>query len=120
MRRLRRHLGARNHFDVLITSPVGALVSQEVPSVAAKAFRVYMLPQGRYSVAVATVLFPALSRLISQGDMPALRRTMFSGIRQILKLLAPAGAFCIVLADPVLRLLYQRGEFSPDRLRIRL
>src|SRR6478672_3835183 len=37
------------------------------PTAIDKAFRVYMLPQGMFSVAVATVLFPSLSRLASRG-----------------------------------------------------
>ena len=100
------------NFDVLISSTVGALVSEEVPAAIDKAFRIYMLPQGMFSVAVATVLFPALSRLAARRDLDGLRRTMATGIRQIWLLLVPAGAFCIVLAEPIVRLLYQRGEFD--------
>src|SRR6185295_13221973 len=77
-----------------------------------KAFRIYMLPQGVFSVAVATVLFPLLSRLATRGDMDGFRRTVGRGIRQIAFLLVPASAFCAVLAEPIVRMLYQRGEFT--------
>src|SRR6266508_3365041 len=77
-----------------------------------KAFRIYMLPQGVFSVAVATVLFPALSRLSAQGDLDGFRRTVSLGLRQIGFLLVPASAVVAVLAEPVVRLLYQRGQFS--------
>src|SRR5689334_19465251 len=80
-----------------------------------KAFRIYMLPQGVFSVAVATVLFPRLSRLATRGDMDGFRRTVGSGIRQIAFLLIPASAFCAVLAEPIVRLLYQRGQFGPSQ-----
>lgn len=100
------------NFDVLVSSIVGGLISEQVPSAIEKAFRVYMLPQGMFSVAVATVLFPALSRLAARGDLDGLRATMAGGIRQIWLLLVPAGAFCAILADPIIRLLYQRGEFT--------
>ena len=43
------------------------------PSAIDKAFRVYMLPQGMFSVAVATVLFPSLSRLAARGDTDGFR-----------------------------------------------
>ena len=39
------------------------------------AFRIYMLPQGMFSVAVAAVLFPTLSRLVAAGDLRGLPRT---------------------------------------------
>ncbi len=79
------------------------------------AFRLYMLPQGIFSVAVATVLFPTLSRLAARGDMPGFGRTVDTGIRQIGFLLIPAGLVSAVLAEPITRLLYQHGEFTPDQ-----
>ncbi len=44
------------------------------PTAIQKAFLVYMLPQGMFSVAIATVLFPTLSRLASRGDLRGVRR----------------------------------------------
>ena len=79
------------------------------------AFRLYMLPQGIFSVAVATVLFPMLSRLAARNDIPGFRDTVSLGLRQIGFLLIPAAAVGVVLATPIVRLLYQRGEFTPDQ-----
>ena len=83
------------------------------------AFRLYMLPQGIFSVAVATVLFPMLSRLAARSDIDGFRDTVSLGLRQIGFLLVPASAVGVVLAVPIVRLLYQRGEFTPDRRRRR-
>jgi len=88
------------------------------PTAIDKAFRVYMLPQGMFSVAVATVLFPSLSRLASRGDYDGFRRTVGLGLRQIAFLLVPASVFSAVLAEPIVRLLYQRGEFSPHQTTV--
>jgi putative peptidoglycan lipid II flippase len=85
------------------------------PSAIDKAFRVYMLPQGMFSVAVATVLFPSLSRLAARGDTEAFRHTVGLGLRQITFLLVPASVVSAVLAEPIVRLLYQRGEFDPHQ-----
>jgi putative peptidoglycan lipid II flippase len=79
------------------------------------AFRLYMLPQGIFSVAVATVLFPTLSRFAARGDMPAFGRTLDTGIRQIGFLLIPAGLVSVVLAEPITRLVYERGAFTADQ-----
>jgi putative peptidoglycan lipid II flippase len=73
-----------------------------------------MLPQGIFSVAVATVLFPMLARLAARGDTAGLRRTLDGGLRQIAFLLFPAGLLSIVLAEPIVRLVYQRGEFTAE------
>ena len=85
------------------------------PTAIDKAFRLYMLPQGMFSVAVATVLFPSLARLAARGDDSGFRNTVGLGLRQIAFLLIPASAVSAVLADPITRLVYQRGEFEPSQ-----
>jgi putative peptidoglycan lipid II flippase len=87
---------------------------KEAPATIDAAFRIYMLPQGMFSVAVATVLFPALSRLAAREDVDGFRNTVGLGLRQIGFLLIPASAVCAVLAEPIVRLLYQRGAFGPQ------
>ena len=84
------------------------------PAAIDKAFRLYMLPQGIFAVAVTTVLFPVLARSAARGDTAGLRRALDGGLRQIAFLLVPAGLLSIVLAEPIVRLVYQRGEFTPD------
>ncbi len=83
---------------------------QLAPSAIDAAFRIYMLPQGMFSVAVATVLFPRLSRLAARGDSTGVQRAVSLGLRQIGFLLLPASAVAAVLAEPIVRLLYQRGR----------
>ncbi len=84
------------------------------PAAIDKAFRLYMLPQGMFSVAVATVLFPTLARLAARGDLPRFRSTISAGLRQIGFLLIPASLLSAVLAQPIVRLVYQRGAFTED------
>jgi putative peptidoglycan lipid II flippase len=88
------------------------------PATIDAAFRVYMLPQGIFSVAVATVLFPSLSRLATRADWEGFRDTVSLGVRQIGFLLIPASAVAAVLAEPIVRLLYQRGEFDAAQTRV--
>ena len=88
------------------------------PSAIDAAFRIYMLPQGMFSVAVATVLFPRLSRLAARADMQGFRETVSLGVRQIGFLLVPASAVAAVLSVPITRLLYERGAFSADETTV--
>ncbi len=81
------------------------------PNAIQKAFLIYMLPQGMFSVAIATVLFPTLSRFATRGDMDGFRKTVSTGLRQIAFLLIPAAAVSAVLAEPIVRILFQRGHF---------
>ncbi len=106
------------NLDQLINSVFGTLVSAEAPRAIDNAFRVYMLPQGLFSVAVATVLFPTLSRMAANRDVTAMRRAVGIGMRQINLLLIPAATFMVVLATPIVRLLFQRGHFTPHSTHI--
>src|ERR1035438_4677290 len=85
------------NLDQLINSAFGSLVSEHAPRAIDNAFRVYMLPQGMFSVAVATVLFPTLSRLAANRDTSSMRSAVGTGMRQINLLLIPAAAFMVAL-----------------------
>ena len=100
------------NFNLLINALFGSLVSEQAPAAIDKAFRIYMLPQGVFSVAIPTVLFPTLARFAARQDLDGLRATMANGMRQILLMLIPAAAAILVLAEPMTRLVYERGVFD--------
>lgn len=100
------------NFDIAINNLVGSLVSNEAPAAIDKAFRIFMLPQGIFSVAIATVLFPTLSRYAARADFAGLRGTMANGVRQMFMVLVPAAMITAVLATPIVRLVFERGEFN--------
>jgi putative peptidoglycan lipid II flippase len=102
------------NLDQLINSVFGTLVSEQAPRAIDNAFRIYMLPQGLFSVAVATVLFPTLSRMASLRQVSPMRRAIGVGMRQINLLLIPAAAFIVVLTTPIVRLVFERGEFGHE------
>jgi putative peptidoglycan lipid II flippase len=109
-------LGLINFNAVVDSIFASRLIDPELaPTAIDKAFRIYMLPQGIFSVAVATVLFPSLARLSARGDMDGFRRTVGLGLRQIAFTLVPASVACAVLAEPIVRLLYQRGHFTSSQ-----
>ena len=71
------------------------LVSEDSPRAIDAAFRLYLLPQGVFSVAIATVLFPTISRLAAREDVAGMRRTLAEGLRLIFFMLLPASAFLL-------------------------
>ena len=85
------------------------------PTAIDRAFRLYMLPQGIFSVAITTVLFPSLARLAARDDQAGFRNTLALGLRQIAFLLIPASVVSALLAEPITRLVYQRGAFEPGQ-----
>ncbi len=100
------------NFNLSVDSIFATLISDEAPAAIDKAFRIYMLPQGVFAVAVATVLFPTLSRFAVREDWRGLRLVLGTGTRQLLLLLVPTAAMMLVLSDPITQVIYQRGEFD--------
>ena len=83
------------NLDALINSTMGALVASAHGTARVRssfAFLIYMLPQGVFSVAVSTVLFPTLSRQAARRAPPEMRHSLGNGMRQIILLLVPSAA----------------------------
>jgi putative peptidoglycan lipid II flippase len=101
------------NLDALINSTMGALLPAWTqgngPRSIQLAFLLYMMPQGIFSVAVSTVLFPTLSRQAARRAVGDMRHTLANGMRQILLLLLPAAAGMMVLARPIVRLLFMHS-----------
>ncbi len=112
-------LGLINVSAVIDTLIASRLVDPDLaPAAINSAFRLYMLPQGMFSVAVATVLFPALARLAARDDLDGFRATISTGLRQIGFLLIPAAIISTVLATPIVRLVYERGAFTESDVTV--
>jgi putative peptidoglycan lipid II flippase len=102
------------NLSLLVNSIFGTLVSDQAPAAIDKAFRIYQLPQGLFSISIATILFPTLARFAARGARDELRRRMAGGVRQILLLLIPSAVLMAVLAEPITRLVYERGAFGSE------
>jgi putative peptidoglycan lipid II flippase len=112
-------LGLINFNAVVDSIFASRLIDPELaPAAIDKAFRLYMLPQGMFSVAIATVLFPSLARLAARGDLDGFRDRVNLGLRQIGFLLIPAGVVTAVLAEPITRIVYQRGHWDPHQTAV--
>jgi len=76
------------------------------------AYEVMQAPVGIIAVSIATAVFPTLARQAAEQDSAGLRATTAFGLRMVLVLTLPVLALVLALADPLVRLLFQRGEFT--------
>ena len=76
------------------------------------AFRLIYLPIGLFGVSIATAVLPAVSRHAAVNDVAGLRQTVSRGLGLMLILNVPASAGLVVLAPPIVRLLFERGQFT--------
>jgi putative peptidoglycan lipid II flippase len=78
------------------------------------AFRLMYLPIGLFGVSVATATLPAVSRHAAQQDGRAVRGTVADGLSLMMMLNVPATVGLLVLATPIVRVIFERGAFTPD------
>jgi len=72
------------------------------------------LPTGLFGVSIATATVPAVSRHAAHDDEPAVRETVGEGLSLMFMLNVPATIGLIVLAHPIVRLLFERRAFLPS------
>jgi putative peptidoglycan lipid II flippase len=75
------------------------------------AFRLMYLPIGLFGVSIATASLPEISRQAAGDDLRAVRDTVSRGLRMMLMLNVPATVGLIVLADPIVAMIYERYRF---------
>jgi len=71
-------------------------------------------PLGLIVSAISLAILPVLSRYAADADEDAFRATLARGLRLVLILVVPAAMALIVMGEPVVALLFQRGEFLPS------
>ena len=109
--------GAAVQINVLVNTVLATGEGTGAVSWLNYAFRLMYLPIGLFGVSIATATLPAVSRAAARGDLDGVRRTMASGLRLMLMLAAPALVGLIVLAAPIVELVFERGSFSPADTR---
>jgi putative peptidoglycan lipid II flippase len=77
-------------------------------------FRLMYLPIGLFGVSIATATTPAIARQLALGERAAVRKTIADGLVLMMMLNVPATIGLIVLAEPIIRLMYERGAFQPS------
>ncbi|MEJ7848993.1 MAG: murein biosynthesis integral membrane protein MurJ [Pyrinomonadaceae bacterium] len=76
------------------------------------AFRLMQFPIGVFGVAIGTAAIPTLSRLAAENNFGKFRDTLSDAVKLVFLLAIPSACGLIVLGEPIVSLIYQRGEFD--------
>ncbi|MEX0977313.1 MAG: murein biosynthesis integral membrane protein MurJ [Pirellulales bacterium] len=76
--------------------------------------RFYQLPVGVLGMAIATVIYPLLAAHAARGEVARIGADLTLGLRLVWFTALPAGIGIVLLARPLVRLLFERGAFTPD------
>jgi putative peptidoglycan lipid II flippase len=98
--------------NVMINSIFASYLGDGPVSWLSYAFRLMQLPLGVFGVAVATVTLPVISRASALGDMARFSSTLARAMRLAVFLTLPSAVGLVVLAQPIIGLIYQRGKFQ--------
>ena len=77
------------------------------------AFRLVQLPIGLFGVAISIAALPVLARQASTKNFDEMRATFVSSLTMVFCLTVPATVGLIVLAEPIIRLIFEHGAFTP-------
>jgi putative peptidoglycan lipid II flippase len=80
--------------------------------------RVMELVLGGYAIAVATAILPMMSHQAAAGDYDALKRTFTFAVRIVAYITIPAAVGLMILREPIIRMLFQHGQFVAESTRL--
>ena len=98
--------------QVILTTPFASYLQHGSIAWLDNANKMMQLPLGVFAQGLGIAVFPALAAMSARGDMDGLRRTFGQGVRAILFLTIPSSVLVILLAEPTIRLLFQRGLWN--------
>jgi putative peptidoglycan lipid II flippase len=98
--------------NVLLTQTIAFWVGPHIVASFNYAVRLMELPQGMFGISLATFLLPTLSALASDKNYPEFRATLRQGVSTLLFANLIAAILLVVLAEPIVRLLFERGAFD--------
>ena len=99
--------------NVALVQLVALYVGTGIVSSFNGAVRLMELPQGVFGISLATYLLPTLSGLAAEKNYPEFRSTLRHGLGTLIFMNAIACVLLVALAVPVVRLLFERGAFTP-------
>jgi putative peptidoglycan lipid II flippase len=100
--------------NVALVQGVAFLVGNGIVSSFTGAVRLMELPQGMFGISLATYLLPTLSGLAAEKNYSEFRTTLRHGLSTLIFLNLIASVLLVVLAEPIVRLLFERGAFTAD------
>jgi putative peptidoglycan lipid II flippase len=102
------------HINVVLTQGLSYWVDDYVVASFQYTVRLMELPQGMFGISLATYLLPALSSLATDKNYDGFRSELRQGIGYLIFTNLIASILLVVLAEPIFRLLFERGKFNAE------
>lgn len=107
-----------SQLNIIINQNVATLVGDGYLTLVRYANRVMLLPLGIFAMGIATTLFPVMNAQVARKEWNDFKDTFSEGFRNIMYITIPAAVGMVVLAEPVIRVLFKSGSFTESDVQI--
>lgn len=102
------------HINLFVNQNLGSTLPEGMISALRAAQRIMQLPIGVFAIAIAVAVFPTLTGHAARGEKTEFKSTMSLGVRTIVFITLPSSIGLIALREPIVRLLFEQGRFTPE------
>jgi putative peptidoglycan lipid II flippase len=110
--------GAVYQINIVVGTILGSLLAEGSVTYLYFADRLVQFPLGVFAIAAATAVLPSLSRQAASEDFEALKNTFDHAFKFVFFISIPAMVGLIVLREPIVALLFERGEFDAQATQL--
>jgi putative peptidoglycan lipid II flippase len=104
--------------NLFVTQNLASLLGSGAVGALNLAQKIMNLPVGIFATSVATAVFPTLTAFTVKGEMSKFLRSSSLGLRAVFLLCIPASLGLIALGEPMIKLLFEHGEFTADMAHV--
>lgn len=98
--------------NVLVDTRFASILKSGSVAALHYAIPIYYMPMSLFAITISTVLFPRFARHTALNDIAGLKKSYSFGLRTVFLIMVPASVGLVVLANPIVRLLFERGAFD--------
>ncbi len=102
------------HINNLVARCLAGMVSEKAQTYFENAYRLAMLPIGMFGSGAGIAAYPSLAAATARGDAEQRARLLSASMRQVLYLTVPSALFLAVLREPIVAIMFERGQFTHD------
>jgi len=101
------------NLGIVIDRNLASRTAEEAITWMNKATFLIQLPLGLVSMAISLAILPTLCQIDARKELDKFKRTFTRGMRLVLVVIIPATAGLFALGEPIIRLIFEHGEFAP-------
>lgn len=96
----------------LIDKNLASTLAEGAISAINYAYKLNIFVMGMFVASITSVIYPLFSRLTSDNNIEKLKETLSTSINAVILIIVPVSVGAFILAEPIIKLLFERGEFN--------